>query len=201
MKSAPEDTQRCFPRQLILVIFVFLSLSFFLVRPGWAAALQTTFVPFEHLGVDQGLSESAVIAIVQDSQGYLWFGTRDGLNRYDGYSFTTFTPQPNDENSLADGFITALYVDRDGVMWVGTFHDELHRYDPDSGGFTRYKNSPDDPNSLSHNWVRTIYQDSQGTHWIGTHGGGLARLDSQILCCGGSFWCSVGRDAKWTQPT
>jgi signal transduction histidine kinase/ligand-binding sensor domain-containing protein len=177
MELSIEEKLRRFLHRLMLVIFFALGLALTRVLPAWASDLRATSVPFEHLGVDQGLSENAVIAIAQDSQGYLWFGTRDGLNRYDGYSFTTFTPQPNDENSLADGFVTALHVDREGILWIGTFHGGLHQYDPASGGFTRYQNNPDDPNSLSHNRVRAIYQDSRGVHWVGTHGGGLAHLD------------------------
>src|SRR5512138_913143 len=63
---------------------------------------------FDHLGIEQGLSQSSVNVIFQDSRGFLWFGTQDGLNRYDGYSFKTYKPDPDVPGSLSDRWITAI---------------------------------------------------------------------------------------------
>ncbi|MBN1890942.1 MAG: hypothetical protein JW850_23300 [Thermoflexales bacterium] len=146
-----------------------------LIDPSGARA-QGNAIRFERISVEEGLSEGAVLAILQDSAGYMWFGTRDGLNRYDGYSFTVYR-QDQDPTSLSNSFITALYQDRAGVIWVGTFHGGLNRFDPRTGTFTHYTHQPGDPNSLSHNRVRAIYEDGDGVLWIGTQGGGLNRFD------------------------
>jgi signal transduction histidine kinase/ligand-binding sensor domain-containing protein len=143
-------------------------------RPGCDVGGRVT--RFERLSIEQGLSENTVIAILQDHQGWMWFATREGLNRYDGYEFTVYEPDPQDPASLSNGFITALYEDRSGVLWVGTLHGGLNRFDRATETFTRYLHDPEDPTSLSHNRVRAIYQDRDGTLWIGTHGGGLSRF-------------------------
>ncbi len=143
------------------------------------AAGQGHVTRFQHITVEDGLSENAVPAIVQDHQGYMWFGTREGLNRYDGYDFTVYASDPEDPTTLSNGFITALYVDRDGTLWVGTFHGGLNRFDRDTATFAHYQNDPQDPTSLSHNRIRAIAQDREGTLWIGTHGGGVERFDPQ----------------------
>ena len=69
---------------------------------------------FEHLSTDEGLSDNSVLTILQDSQGFLWFGTQEGLNKFDGYDFTVFKADPNDPGSLTDDFITALVEGDDG---------------------------------------------------------------------------------------
>ncbi len=80
---------------------------------------QTNF-KFDHLGMEQGLSESIVLCVLQDKEGFMWFGTADGLNRYDGYSFTVFKNNPSDSSSLINNYVTALSEDREGNLWVST---------------------------------------------------------------------------------
>ena len=106
----------------------------------------------------------------------MWFGTLNGLNRYDGYDFKVFRYEADDPSSLSDNQIRSLYVDRDGVLWVGTWTGGLNRYDRITERFHRYMHDPDDPHSLSHNQVLTIYEDPTGTFWIGTDSG-LNELD------------------------
>ncbi|MBD3868135.1 MAG: hypothetical protein IFK94_08415 [Acidobacteria bacterium] len=75
---------------------------------------------FNRLTLEDGLSQSSVNCIVQDNQGFLWFGTQDGLNRYDGYEFKTFHHDDRDPGSISNNFVWALHVDRNGLLWIGT---------------------------------------------------------------------------------
>jgi PAS domain S-box-containing protein len=134
---------------------------------------------FQHLGIEQGLSVSAVCAIVQDRQGFLWIGTQDGLNRYDGYTFTVYKHDAENFDSLSDSVILSLYEDRRGILWIGTLNGGLNRFDRTIGKFDHYQYHPDDPNSLSQGGVSVIYEDRTGVLWIGTDGGGLNRFDPQ----------------------
>ncbi len=126
---------------------------------------------FEHLGIQDGLSQSTVTAILQDRRGFLWFGTEDGLNHYDGYTFKVFKPNPDDPFSISERWINALYEDRAGNLWIGTRLGGLNRYDPKQGRFTRYLHDSTDPNSLSSNTVNAIYEDANGILWVGTEAG------------------------------
>ena len=88
------------------------------------------FLRFDHISIEQGLSQSSVRVIFQDSRGFMWFGTEDGLNRYDGYNFKTFKPDPDVPASLSDRYITAILEDHEGYIWIGTRLGGLNRYDP-----------------------------------------------------------------------
>ena len=132
---------------------------------------------FEHLALEDGLSQNSVLAILQDQQGFLWFGTQDGLNRYDGYEFTVFKADPENPNSLSSSSIVALYQDRDGIIWVGTWGNGLNRLDPRTGQITRYEPNPDDPTAIGNGIVSAILEDRAGRLWVGSMGGGLALLD------------------------
>jgi ligand-binding sensor domain-containing protein len=76
---------------------------------------------FEHLSIEDGLSQSVVNVILQDQLGFMWFGTQDGLNRYDGQQITIFKHDPNQPESICNNFILSIYEDSEGVLWVGTF--------------------------------------------------------------------------------
>ena len=133
---------------------------------------------FEHLSLDEGLSQVSVQALAQDRRGFLWVGTADGLNRYDGYEFKVYRNDPEDPGSLSDNHVTALHEDRAGTLWVGSADGGLNRFDPSTDRFTRYRNEPRDPTSLSGNWIRSIWEDGAGRLWIGTWGAGLNRFDA-----------------------
>ena len=132
---------------------------------------------FEHITMEQGLSQSTILAITQDQFGFVWLGTQEGLNRYDGYEFAVYKHDPYDKNSLSDNWITVLFVDRDGYLWVGTNAGGLNLFDPQNNRFIRYQHKPEDPNSISDNRIMTIYQDRAGAIWVGTMSGGLNRYD------------------------
>ncbi|HTP14116.1 MAG TPA: two-component regulator propeller domain-containing protein [Bacteroidota bacterium] len=110
-------------------------------------------------------------AIVQDHQGFLWFGTQDGLDRYDGYTFTVFRHDPDDSTSISHNYVLRIFVDSSGLMWVGTGGGGLNVFDPQTNRFTRYVHRADDPTSLSDNIVYRIYRDRRGTLWVATLNG------------------------------
>src|SRR5450432_3653563 len=89
---------------------------FFLLATGLSAIAQKKNIQFEYLGTNQGLSQSNVVCILQDSRGFMWFGTRDGLNKYDGYKFTIYKFEVANENSLSQSTIQAITEDSDGNL-------------------------------------------------------------------------------------
>ncbi len=131
---------------------------------------------FEHLSLQEGLSQSSVYAIAQDSQGFLWFGTQDGLNKYDGYDWTVYRHASDDPDTLSHSVISTLYQDQEGTLWIGTDGGGLNRFDPDTGQFVHYRAQPDG-SGLSGDYIRAILQDREGTLWVGTCGSGLNRFD------------------------
>ena len=136
-------------------------------------------IRFEQISIEEGLPQSSVRCILQDSRGFMWFGTEDGLNRYDGYSFITYSTDPGDPHSISNNFIRAIYEDSTGAIWVGTNGGGLNKFDRLGERFTRFQNDPDDQSSLSSNIVWSILEDSAGTLWVGTAGGGLNSFDRQ----------------------
>jgi len=145
------------PRRWILLVLV-------LILPASLTAQNPT-VRFHRISLEAGLSSSSVNSIVQDQKGFLWLGTNEGLNKYDGYRVTVF------KHDLK------IYVDRAGMLWVGT-RGGLNRFDPTREIVTRYEHDPTDPHSLNHNYVKSIYQDDQGIFWVGTSAG-LNRFDPE----------------------
>ncbi len=149
----------------LLIITLFLLLSPTLIFP------QSTDINFEQIFLDQGLSQSIVKSICQDKYGFMYFGTEDGLNQYDGYKFKIIRHKPEDPNSLSYNDISALCVDRNGIVWIGTFNAGLNRYDQTKKIFTRFHNEIRNINSLSHNNINAILEDNLGNLWIGTENG------------------------------
>jgi signal transduction histidine kinase/ligand-binding sensor domain-containing protein/DNA-binding response OmpR family regulator len=125
---------------------------------------------FNHLTVEDGLSQSTIFAITQDHKGFIWIGTRDGLNRYDSHDIKIYRSVSGDPNSLVYNVITSLLTDSKGQLWVGTSMGAcLYHYDKDN--FTRILNVSGETSSLSSNNVTVIYEDRHKNIWIGTRGG------------------------------
>lgn len=158
-----------------LTIHSFLLL--FLVAISTQSFSQQPNLKFEHLGTQERLSHSNVICIFQDSRGFMWFGTRDGLNRYDGYSFTVFKNNKNDKHSLSSNIINDIVEDSDGVLWVATWGGGLNQFNHESEKFTSYKHNQNKAGSISSDLINSIIVDSEGTLWIGTDDGGLDRFN------------------------
>ncbi|MBI4536156.1 MAG: hypothetical protein HY708_07745 [Ignavibacteriae bacterium] len=154
----------------------FLSLSFVSIAANPAFG-QIRQEKFQNLTVDQGLSHFRAYDILQDHLGYIWIGTMDGLNRYDGYSFTVFRNDEGDSTSISDNVITALCEDRHGNLWVGTKDGVLNRLLRSSDTFKRYMHSAGQGDDRSP--IRSIYEDSSGTLWVSTLGDGLCRMSEQ----------------------
>ncbi len=134
-------------------------------------------IRFEHLSQEQGLSQSSAHSVLQDRQGYIWIGTDDGLNCYDGYRFTVFRNDAKDSTSISGYPIYSLCEDRSGSLWIGTFGGGLNKFNPTTKSFEHFTNDPKKPQSLSNNYVRAIYQDRSGSLWVGSDGGGLSKFD------------------------
>ena len=128
-------------------------------------------IDFERISLEQGLSQSSVYAIVQDHQGFMWFGTQDGLNKYDGYSFTVYRRNPDDSTSISGNTVARLLVDSEGSIWAGTTGGGLSRFDPGTGRFEQFLENPHDTNTLSNNRVWAICEDRSGLIWVGTQSG------------------------------
>lgn len=143
------------------------------------AATSRRFNPsirFVRVGIEQGLSQSSVNAILQDSQGFLWFGTQDGLNRYEGYTFTVFRPNEDLPGAISDRWINHILEDKDGYLWVATRQGGLNRFDPATGAFLSFRHQTSDPGSIASDQVQALLIDRRGTLWVGT-GSGLDRFD------------------------
>jgi signal transduction histidine kinase/ligand-binding sensor domain-containing protein len=125
-------------------------------------------IRFDHLSVEDGLTHSAVNAITQDEMGFMWFGTQNGLNMYDGHQFSTYRYDPDNGGTLRDNFIESLFLDSGGTLWVGTQEGWLERFDRLNDKFKHF--------NLSEH-VYAIAEDSEGSLWLGTKVPGLLRFD------------------------
>lgn len=179
MERSPETVNYAVHNRLVFPCKIrnYLAVLLFLFLPSSVYA-QTDDIRFEQISLEQGLSQSIVECITQDSIGFMWFGTEDGINKFDGYRFTILRHDPNDPNSLSYNQILSICEDRKGILWIGTFLGGLNRYDPAKDQFKRYRADPGDPTRLSHDMIRTIYEDRSGIIWVGTDGG-LNRFDKK----------------------
>ena len=129
---------------------------------------------FEHLSAHQGLLGNEVHCILQDSRGYLWFGTEKGLNKYDGYGFTVYKHEPGNPSSIVDAKVQSLWEDKQGTLWVGTWQG-LEKFDRASNTFTHYLPNPQAPGGDWSNVIYDLREDKYGTLWVG--GDGLKSFD------------------------
>jgi len=136
---------------------------------------QSTSYRFKHLTIDDGLSQNLVYSIVQDKRGFMWFGTNDGLNRYDGYEFEIYNHLPGDTTSLIDNEVWKVFLDSRGELWVGA--GGLNRYDPRKDRFERILTAKDLPGDLSTLQIYDIEEDRNGHLWIAMRNAGIFRLE------------------------
>lgn len=137
-------------------------------------------VKFHQISRDDGLSQNTVLCVMQDSLGFMWFCTEDGLNRYDGYEFTVFRHDPENPDSLGTGELVWVHEDQAGMLWIWKYWGPLDRYDRNTGRFAHYDLSdPTDPESASSDFVWTLHEDPGGTLWVGTYRSGLYRYDRE----------------------
>jgi len=152
-------------RILVALFLIFL----LLLKPAIA---QNNSISFEHLTSEDGLPNSTIIDILQDKKGFLWFASRNGLHRYDGYNFTTFKTEVTDKQSLSDNWISYLFEDSEGILYVGTWDQGLNVYNSKKENFIRFKSNPA-INSIGVDKIRCIKEDSKGIIWIGTADNGF----------------------------
>ena len=117
--------------------------------------------------IENGLSQTGVNCIFLDSRGYIWLGTQDGLDRYDGNNFLIFRHQPADSTTICDNYIRQICEDHEGNLWIATNYG-LSKYNPKSGIFINFINDPSNPNSISDNSLYSVLEDHEGTIWIKT---------------------------------
>ena len=130
---------------------------------------------FSLISIEQGLSQSTVFSILQDKRGFMWFGTNDGLNKYDGYKITIYKPDPGNPNSLAGNRVFSIFEDSRGELWIGT-DGGLNRFDRDREIFEHFTYEKNRKNCIPDNHVTCIKEDKEGFLWIGTNNG-LAKYD------------------------
>ena len=127
---------------------------------------------FRRLTIDDGLSQSSVPSIAQDKEGYIWFATANGLNRFNGYEFLIFKNEIDNDSSLSDNRVEKLFFDSKERLWVGTDGGGLNLFNYISGSFKRIHLTPDE--SLN---VKAIYEGRNGVIWIGTRNGFLYKIE------------------------
>jgi signal transduction histidine kinase/ligand-binding sensor domain-containing protein/CheY-like chemotaxis protein len=144
---------------------------------------QNENIKFEHLNVNDGLASNRVTCILQDSEGFMWFGTENGLNKYDGYKFITYKPDPENPGSISHTYIWSMLEDTNGDIWIGTYGGGLNKFDRENELFVNYQNNPNDPNSISNNFVSSLCLSSSDDNrymWVGTRWGGLNKFDLKL---------------------
>jgi signal transduction histidine kinase/ligand-binding sensor domain-containing protein len=132
---------------------------------------QKRHIRFDHIGTRDGLSQSNVTCVLHDSRGFMWFGTSDGLNKYDGYSFTIYQNIPGDRHSLSNNYVKSIAEAKNGDLWIATLGGGLCRYNRLTENFTVYRNNPSRVNSLSADDLNQVMVDHTGMVWIGTNMG------------------------------
>ena len=147
-------------RYLLFLIFISL--------PCLCFAEKQNKVQFERLSVKDGLSQISVMSLFQDSMGFMWFGTREGLNKYDGYNFHIYR-ESEPENYISNNYIECMEEDKLGRMWVGTRWG-LNRYDRESDSFITYYSTNNDSTPSNNNTI-CMLKDCRGELWIGTQNG------------------------------
>ncbi len=152
---------------------------------------------FKKIGIAQGLSQTTILSILQDRRGYMWFGTANGLNRYDGYEFEVYNNKLKDSLSLSDYEITSLFEDAEGFLWIGTAKGMLNKFNPKTETFEYFDIASSSdwfsiedeklsnyPLTFSRNQnssITTIAQDKDGFLWIGTWGKGLLKFHPKTM--------------------
>ena len=134
---------------------------------------------FQHLTVSDGLSQGSVVCILQDHQGFMWFGTQDGLNRFNGYETTVFKHVPADSATLNDGFIITIAEDSAGTLWTGALNkpDVLNRFDRITEKFSHLATDRVDLKGARVGSAFLSYVDPSGVNWSRSAEGGVTRFD------------------------
>lgn len=170
--------------------FKFLLIILFLNMPSLEVFARQPDLKLTNISREQGLSNSTVFCIYQDSYGFMWFGTGDGLNRYDGAQIQIYQNDPKSSHTISDNYVKYIFEDRQRNLWVGTTSG-LNLFERKLGRFKRYSFDAATKSGNLGNDISCILEDTGGNLWIGTHGGGLAILDKKT-----GKLRSIGREYK-----
>nr|MBX2841139.1 response regulator [Flammeovirgaceae bacterium] len=155
-----------------------LSLSLIISLPKYSSFGQDLkTIAFEQLSSQNGLSNNNVICIFQDSEGFIWIGTENGLNKFDGYNFKIYRHDPNNPNSISDNKIRCIYEDKSGNLWIGTYGGGINILPKGYDNFKHIFHDPNNPESLSFDEIMIFFEDSDGELWVGTDGGGINKYN------------------------
>lgn len=130
-------------------------------------------VKFKRYSLEEGLSQSYVFCMLQDSRGFMWFGTEDGLNRFDGYHFKVYKNNPDNTTSLSYNNIRSLHEDKEDYIWLGTFRGNIDRFDRKTETFQRFNIDPENKINPTFKNISAIITDQQGTVWASSIKAGL----------------------------
>ncbi len=158
-----------------LSILLYLTVSF-------ACIAQSTNLYFDRITTQNGLSNNNVNCIIQDKRGFIWIGTDDGLNRYDGNYFSIFRNRPGDSTSLSGNIITSLSEDKNGVLWIATADGGLTKYDyqnPTNKQFKQYKYLPNNVSSIPTNAINKLLNTNNDFLWLASTGYSVIRFNKK----------------------
>src|SRR6056297_93965 len=164
----------CFQKHTIFVV------TLVLLLPDLFGQVDTN--AFRKYNIYDGLANNTVTSIIQDKKGFMWFGTQNGLSKYDGYEFSNYYHDDNDSLSLSDNDINTLFLDSDNNLWVGTMNG-LCKYNSKKDNFTIFKYK-ERISSISNDVITSICEDTSSSLWIGTING-LNKINhktSEITC-------------------
>ena len=160
--------------RIIIRNFLFLFLAIFIKCSSLQA--QDNKLVFDHINLPE-FKDNSVFCMVQDNDGFLWFGTNNGLYKFDGYKAIHYEYDPLDKNSILTGAVRSLFFDKKGALWVGTRGSGICKMDIKKGSFQRFTYNPVHPDrSIASNSVRAIGEDKDSNIWIGTEDSGVTRF-------------------------
>ena len=140
------------------------------------SSAQHQHLRFQNFGVKDDLSHSHVKCILEDQLGFIWFGTLNGLNRFDSYSFRVYKSKEHDPRSISDNQINDLFERDNGDIWIATDGGGLNLYHRQTDHFEVFRNDPNDPKSIAGNVITSLFEDQTGNLWIATEGKRLVPL-------------------------
>ncbi|MBI9071513.1 MAG: PAS domain S-box protein [Melioribacteraceae bacterium] len=132
---------------------------------------------FNNLTIDEGLIQNTINCTFEDSRGFIWFGTEDGLERYDGINFVLYQHDSYDSTTLSGNYVSAICEYPEGTLWIGTDRKGLNKFNLATETFEHFYHDPNNENSLSRNEIRSMYIDNDNILWIATDGGGLNKYE------------------------
>lgn len=163
--------------KLIRIVFVFVMIFSLVAIPYKYVYGFSQNSEFKHIKSIDGLSHDTVYCITQDKDGFVWFGTEDGLNKFDGSKIKAYQKELDNNNSLENTNCSALFVDSSNMIWIASWGGGVEVLNPRNDKIISYVNDPSNPNSISDNNIQSIFEDSKGTLWFGTYTKGLNKFD------------------------